>query len=109
MGGLAGQCPEPGLFARPFAVLWGGIGVWRPAVDPCHPGGSHHHEYLEHCLFDLGSDRMGAEILVTRRPALLFADRVGIGSFRPVCRLLEHAGLEILMDSLSLIDTLGRI
>jgi hypothetical protein len=100
VGGLDGQRPEPGLFARFTAVLWRGIGVWCPIGNPRHPADSHRHEHLERCLFGLDGDSLDAGILVAREPALLLVDCVGIGSFCPVCRPLEHGGLEILMKAI---------
>jgi hypothetical protein len=69
-------------------------GPRRPTRAP-----TRRHEYLEPRLVGLGGDRLDAGNLVTRKSALLLVDCVGIGSFCPVCRLLEHVGLEILKDS----------
>ena len=91
--------PGPYVLVGHSAVLWRGIGVWCPIADPRHPGDSHRHEHLEPRLFGLGGDSLDAGILVTRKPALLLVDNVDIGSFCPVCRLLEHVGLEILKGS----------
>ena len=70
----------------------------RPtAFACCHGSGdSHRHKHLERGHAGLGGDRLDSRTGVTRRPALLLVDCVGVGSLCAVCGLLEYVGLEIL-------------